>query len=89
MDATHWFLPSTQSSKYAHAPRWLIARLGSRLLPACLTYMPMLNLEPSDNRYAEGKPPCPRCIEAIERHQEFLASFVESYRHLTWEDEED
>jgi len=38
------------------------------------------------NKPAFGKPPCPKCIEAIRRHLDLIAEFLDSYEHLTWED---
>jgi len=91
VNAVDFLLPSTKDAKYAHAPFWITHgwAVAAPMQPACWQELPNLNTDfPTTNTTmrSAGKPPCPKCIEEIRRHVEFLAEFADSYEHLTWEE---
>ena len=89
VNATNFRLVSTPASKYAHVPaqftgnqQWGVA--------ACETPLPAYDpYNPLHDRYAEGKPPCPRCVRKLRHHIEWTAAFEESYLMLEDEWEND
>ena len=92
INAANWVLPSTSSSKYAHAPNWSVHTFtpAQRERPACGT--PLRAWDPYDlptaERAANGKPPCPKCIRVLRHHLRWLGEWVESYEDLTWDHKE-
>jgi len=87
IDATHWVLPSTPASKYAHAPNWSVHSGDTpQSRPACNTELPTWDRFdiPNSERLADGKPPCPKCIRRLRHHLRWLTEWVESYEDLTW-----
>jgi hypothetical protein len=87
LDATNWILPSTPDSKYAHAPNWsVVTFVPPQDRAACGVRMPAWDpLDfPGAERAADGKPPCPRCIDHLRYHLRWLSEWVESYENLIW-----
>jgi hypothetical protein len=95
IDATNWVLPSTPGSKYAHAPNWSVHSDDfPQSRPACYTQLPVWKEGrwanfPESERWADGKPPCPKCLRYLRHHLKWLGEWVESYEHLTWTDDDE
>lgn len=85
MNAADWILISTPGSKYAHAPNWTPWGHRANHQAACGRRM---KFDPYQmgNDLSEGKPPCPRCVERLRWHLDWLKQWVDSYENLTWEE---
>lgn len=82
VDASSFRLVSTPASKYAHAPASFIGRNSSWWGPAAC-YQSLKSYDEYDathDRFADGKPPCPRCVKAVEWHIRWTEAFLASYR---------
>ncbi len=84
IDASMCRMVSTPGAKYAHAMPdmagksrwWGDTACGRRLKQYDSTDI-------THDRYAEGKPPCPKCIRAIDWHLTWTKAWVDSYRNMT------
>ena len=87
MNAADWLLISSKGSKYAHAPSWTPWGHSKPPQPACGV---AITVDPyqMDNDFAEGKPPCPKCVARLRWHLQWLQEWTASYERLDWTTEE-